>query len=130
MRVLVDTSLWSVALKPGRSHPKAARLRHMLVTGDQIFLLGIILQEVLQGISDSSVAERVGKDLEPFDILRLERADYVEAARLYALCRSSGVTAGTVDCLIAVAAQRYDCFLFSLDQDFQAISAHFPLRLL
>ncbi len=130
MRVLVDTSVWSIALKPGRSHPSASKLRHMIVTGDQVFLVGVIMQEVLQGLVENAVFDRVSRDLEAFEILPLDRQDYVEAAQLYRRCRAAGLTPGTVDCLLATAAQRHDCFLLTTDADFEAMTSHCDLRLL
>ncbi len=130
MRVLVDTSVWSVALRPGRCHPKADRLRHMIVTGDQVCVLGIIIQEVLQGIANAELAESIQVELEPFDLLDLTREDYVAAATLHRTCRSGGIAAGSIDCLIAAAAERHDCYLLTLDNDFDRLASFCQLRLL
>jgi len=102
----------------------------MIVTGDQVFLVGIIVQEVLQGIVDPADFERVSRDLEAFELLPLERSDYLEAAQLYRRCRAAGISPGTIDCLLAIAAQRHDCYLLTSDADFAGIACHCDLRLL
>lgn len=129
MRILVDSSIWSVSLRAGRSHPEAARLRHQVVTGSQVFLLGIILQEVLQGIREPQVTERVCQELSAFDFLPLGVADYQSASQLFKTCRTRGIAAGTIDCLIAAAAIRHDCRLHSLDEDFKRIASVSELEL-
>jgi len=54
-----------------------------------------------------------------------------EAARLYRICRSKGVTiASTVDCLIAQMAIRHGLELLTRDRIFLAISQVAPLRLM
>ena len=130
MRVLVDTSVWSVALRPGRRHPAAGKLRHHIVTGSQVFLLGVILQEVLQGIRDPAECAAVYQDLAAFECLMLSCEDYREAAQLYRTCRAAGLSVGTVDVQIATAAIRHGCQLQSLDEDFRRMAEHCDLELL
>ena len=50
MRVLVDTSVWSLALrkKGPTDHPSVRALSSLLLAGEDVFLVGLVLQEVLQ----------------------------------------------------------------------------------
>lgn len=58
------------------------------------------------------------------------KSDYVEAARLYRLCRSKGFTIrSTIDCVIASLCLRDDRALLTRDRDFEAIAKHSALRL-
>jgi len=128
--VLVDTSVWSAALrreKPPNSREVEA-LRAAIERGDAC-LLGVILQEVLQGFPSSDRTRRLVDYLSPFPILSLHRGDYVYAAEIRNKCRAKGVTVSTVDAQIAAAAINHRCALLAVDQDSEGISRHFPLRL-
>ena len=48
-----------------------------------VCVLGMIIQEVLQGISNAELAESILDELEPFELLDLTREDCVAAATLY-----------------------------------------------
>lgn len=130
MSVLVDTSVWSLALR--REKPATSReveaLQAAIERGDAC-LLGVILQEVLQGFPSPDRTRRLVEYLTPFPILALHRGDYVYAAEIRNKCRAKGVTVSTVDAQIAAAAINHRCALLTVDQDFQDISRHFPLRL-
>lgn len=132
MRVLVDTSVWSLALRKGgpTDHPSVRKLGTILDHGEDVFLLGIILQEVLQGFRSERTAGRLSSRLEPFGLLPLERPDYVAAARLRRRCLSHGVTPSTIDSLIASAAIGHRCRLLTVDEDFEHIARVTRLKLL
>ncbi len=95
-----------------------------------MLLLGIILQEVLQGFRIERVSDRLNRRLQPFELLLLERRHYVAAARLRRRCSSRGVTTSTIDSLIASAAIDHRCRLLTTDDDFKHISEVTRLRLL
>ena len=130
MSVLVDTSVWSLALR--REKPTTNReveaLQAAIERGDAC-LLGVILQEVLQGFPSLDRTRRLVEYLTPFPILALHRGDYVYAAEIRNKCRAKGVTLSTVDAQIAAAAINHRCALLTVDPDFEGISRHFPLRL-
>jgi predicted nucleic acid-binding protein len=132
VRVLVDTSVWSLALRKGgpTDHPAVSKLTWLLREGEDVFLLGIILQEVLQGFRDPQTARRLSRHLEPFPLLQLERRHYVRAARLRSRCLAAGVTSSTVDALIASAAIAHRCRLLTTDEDFAHIAGVSSLALL
>jgi predicted nucleic acid-binding protein len=127
--VLVDTSVWSVALR--RDRPAASReleaLRAAIERGEAC-LLGVILQEVLQGFPSLDRTRRLVEHLAPFPLLSLHRGDYVYAAEIRNRCRYKGLAISTIDAQIAAAAINHHCALLTLDEDFQAVARHFPLR--
>ena len=53
MSLLVDTSVWSLALRRDveQSAPEVVALRHALLGTDQVFTTGLVLQELLQGFA-------------------------------------------------------------------------------
>ncbi len=132
MRVLVDTSVWALALRRGgpTDHLAVRKLTALLDRGDDLFLLGIILQEILQGFRDERTPRRLARRLEAFDLLPLDRRHYVAAARLRRRCVSAGVHPSTVDALIATAAIEHRCRLLTTDQDFTHMAGVIKLELL
>ena len=131
MRVLVDTSVWSLSLrKHGPSdHPTVEQLTTLLQADEDVVLTGLILQEILQAFRSHSMFRRVARRLEPFPLLDLERRDYIAAASLHRSCAARGVSVSTADCRIAIAAIRHDCLLLSADRDFERIARFSDLRL-
>lgn len=129
---MVDTSVWSLALRRngGAVHPEVKKLKNLILDGEQLFIIGLILQEILQGISRSDKFEKLKDYLSAFPILRLDREDYIIAAQFRNQCRSKGVQAGTIDFLIASTAITHNCHLFTTDNDFQYIARYSNLMLL
>jgi predicted nucleic acid-binding protein len=113
VKLLVDTSVWSLALR--RKHnvglsPEEQKLKAELIQAIQdgrVAMLGILRQELLSGIKEKDQFDKVKAALDPFLDEPTNTADHVHAARLYNECRNQGIEAGTVDILIcAVAARR------------------------
>jgi len=132
MSVIVDTSVWSLVLRRGTpsDDPRAVALTEMLRKGESIQLLGVILQEVLQGIRNPFDFDQLRQRLEAFPLLPLSRDDFIAAAELWNLCRSRGIQSTSVDCQIAAACLRHDCALLTSDQDFHCIAEYCPLQLI
>ncbi len=131
MSVLVDTSVWSLALrrdKPPAGSRAVETLRLAVERGD-VCLAGVVLQEVLQGFPSPDRARRLVDYLAPFPILALHRGDYLYAAEIRNKCRSKGLAISTVDAEIAAASINHGCPLLTVDRDFEGILRHFPLRL-
>lgn len=131
MRVLVDTSVWSLALrkKGPADHPAAVRLASLLDANEDVFLIGLILQELLQAFRSETSLRTMVRHLEPFPLLEIQRADHLYAAALHRRCASRGVSASTADCQIAAAAVRHDCGLLTADKDFDRIARLSELKL-
>ena len=132
MRVLVDTSVWSLALRKRgpADHPAVRKLSALLLANEDLFLCGLVLQEVLQAFRVETAFRAVARHLEAFPLLELDRAGYAAAAGLHRRCASRGVSASTADCQIASAAIRHECWLLTADRDFERISALSGLKLL
>lgn len=124
MRVLVDTSVWSLALrrKGPADHPSVGALASLLRSGEDVFVSGLILQEVLQAFRSDASFRTILRHLEPFPLLDLGRSDYVAAATLHRRCAAKGLGVSTSDCQIAMAAIRHECLLLTADRDFERIA--------
>lgn len=134
MTVLVDTTLWSLALRR-RAHqlsPGEKRLVESwaeLVTSGRAALIGPVLQEVLSGIRSAEVFETLLEKLSSFHYLALLPGDHIQAARFFNICRSHGIAGSHVDMLICATAYRYDVPIFTTDPDFPGYARHLPIRL-
>lgn len=131
MRILVDTSVWSLALRRDgpADHLAVRKLSSLLESGQDVLLCGVVLQEILQAFRDESTFQRMARMFESFPLVPFGREDFVAAAALRRSCASRGVAASTVDCQIAVAAIRNDCLLLTADQDFHHIAGCSALQL-
>jgi len=131
MKILIDTSIWSLALRrqSGVVNPESVMLRTLIEQGEDIHLLGIILQEVLQGIRNPKDYHVLKDYLVAFPLIELTREDYIKAAELKNRLIKKGKQISTIDALIASASISYSCYLFTTDKDFEHIAQHSSLKL-
>jgi len=135
MMVVVDTSVWSLALGRRReqlSSPEA-KLTNMLaelIREGRVELLGLIRQELLSGIRDEAQFRKLVNSLRAFPDPCLEAADYEEAARMCNLCRSRGIAGSAIDFLICAVAHRRGWAILTSDHDFRKYASAIPLQLL
>jgi predicted nucleic acid-binding protein len=131
VKVLVDTSVWSLLLRrrqraPGG--PEADELRSLIEDG-LVALAGPVRQELLSGVRDRAQFERLQEKLRAFPDLVIEQADYEEAAALCNRCRAAGLQGSGVDFLLCALALRRGYALFTTDRDFDRFAGILPLRL-
>ncbi|MFZ0311336.1 MAG: PIN domain-containing protein [Candidatus Korobacteraceae bacterium] len=113
MKLLADTSVWSLALRRRKTasvssdERRLAALLTEAVSDGRVVMIGPIRQELLSGIKEQSQFEKVKYALQAFRDEPLDSSDYEEAARLYNLCRNRGVECGAIDILIAAVAVRH-----------------------
>jgi len=125
--ILVDSSVWIDFLS---SSPGAAgkELRRMVGDAEQIALTGIVVAEILQGLTHG--AEEIERYLSLWEILEPRGfSTYREAAAIFRLARAKGVSLTTVDTLIAAIALDHGATVFTLDKDFSRIARLTNLRL-
>lgn len=132
MNILVDTSVWSLALR--RDSPPdcqaVSRLKVALQGGEGVFTTGLILQELLQGFNGPKARRRIIETFAPLPLIIPERRDHVDAADLRVKLRQKGVQAGTIDVLLAQLCLRHGLSLLSMDKDFVHMGKHVPLSLI
>ena len=130
MNVLVDTSVWSLALR--RAHPSQDRHAHELselISEGRASLMGPIRQELLSGIRAPAQFKTLRDHLRAFPDLELNAEDYEEAAHAFNLCRSKGIQGSNTDFLICAAASRRRMPILSTDDDFQDYARVLPISL-
>jgi len=134
MTVLVDTPVWSLALrrKPGDLSKREQRLIQglaELVRDGRAQIIGVIRQELLSGIRETERFEKLREYLRAFEEPGLEVRDYEEAAQMHNRCRAGGVAGAVVDLLICSVAHRRGWQVFTTDQDFERYAKVLPVRL-
>lgn len=125
--ILVDSSVWVdfFSSSPGRG---GAELRRMIEEGEPFALTGVVVAEVLQGLTRH--AGSIEQYLAQWDMIEPRGFEtYREAARIYRAGRAKGIALTTIDTLIAAIALEHGTSVFTLDQDFSRIAriTHLPL---
>jgi hypothetical protein len=130
MTVLVDASVWSLALRRDSlpDTPEVAELRNVLVSGEQVVTTGLILQELLQGFSGPRNRADIVERFAALPLLAPDRMDYVDAAELRNRCRRAGLQLGTIDALLAQLCIRHQLTLLTTDRDFVLATKHCALK--
>jgi predicted nucleic acid-binding protein len=133
MKVLVDTSVWSLALR--RQGPlnrgaaaSVAELRTLIDEG-RVALIGPIRQELLSGVRTHEVFARLRDHLRPFTDEPLESEDFERAAEIFNTCRARGVQGSNIDFLICAAAERRRLPILTTDADFARFADILPITI-
>ena len=134
MLVLVDTPVWSLALrrKPGDLSPREEALTQALaelIRDGRAQLMGVVRQELLSGIREEERFRRLRDYLRAFDEPGLEGRDYEEAARMRNQCRNRGIAGSAIDFLICAVADRRHWQIFTTDRDFKRYGKVLGLKL-
>lgn len=130
MIVLVDTSVWSLALR--RNSPTdGAEIKELLeLIGEvRVQMLGPVRQELLSGIRHPAQFTNLREHLRAFPDLTLSSQDYETAAEFFNLCRAQGIQGSNTDFLICAVAVRSKIPIFTTDADFILFQQHLPIAL-
>ena len=132
MNVLVDSSVWSLALRRNTTNDAIAivNLLRDLIADGRVVLLGAIRQEVLSGVRYKEQFARLREYLRAFPDLELTTEDYELAAEFFNTCRSNGVQGSNTDFLLCAVAHRRGYSIFTTDKDFENFRSHIPVVLL
>ena len=119
MKVLVDTCIWSMALR--RQTVKNDDIIHKLkelILYQQVEMIGAVRQELLSGLKSDKQYEKLKKYLRAFSDLLLKEQDYELAAKYYNQCRQKGIQGSNTDFLICAVSSNYKLPIFTTDRDF------------
>lgn len=134
MLVLVDTPVWSLALRRRntdlnrREQRLTAALRELIQDG-RAQLLGPVRQELLSGIREETSFKKLRDHLRAFEQATLDVHDYEEAASLNNQCRAKGIVGAAIDLLICATAIRRNWQIFTTDRDFSRYATVSPLKI-
>ena len=131
MTLLVDTSVWSLALRRDApaTTPEVQALTDALLGAGVVVTTGLVLQELLQGFSGPKAGAQIIERFAALPLLQPDREDHIAAAELRNTCRRAGVQMGPVDAVLAQLCIRHDLMLLSTDNDFALAAKHCALRL-
>lgn len=124
--ILVDSSVW-IDFFSSSSSVAGHELRRMIVGAEPVALTGLIVAEVLQGLTRD--VTRIEGYLSMWDIVEPRLSTYSDAAAIFRLARAKGLSLTTIDTIIAAIAIENRAALFTLDQDFVRISRITNLQL-
>src|SRR5450755_1179211 len=99
MKVLVDTPIWSLALRR-KTRPEnvaATTALASLVEDGRVAMIGPIRQELLSGITERAHFDRLREHLRAFSDTEITMDDYEEAAAFYNRCRGKGIQGSNTD---------------------------------
>ena len=127
---LVDTCVWSIALRGGTSKDtQIAEELTQLIDDNQVKIIGAIRQELLSGYSDKQSYERLRAKLKFFPNEPTVDADYEAAAEYSNFCRTKGIQGSHTDFLICAVAIRAKLKIFTTDKDFSNYCKHLPISI-
>lgn len=131
MKVLVDTAIWSLALRRrGRPENQSTRSElASLVEDGRVVMIGPIRQEILSGIKESAQFDRLREHLRAFPDIEISSSDYEEAASFFNRCRGKGIQGSNTDFLICAIAARNGFSIFTTDEDFTHFAGVLPIVL-
>ena len=131
MKVLVDTPVWSMALRRRKQSEDSVTRSALsaLVEDGRVAIIGPVRQELLSGIRERPQFDRLREHLRAFTDTELTSDDYEEAAAFYNRCRAKGIQGSNTDFLICAAAVRYGYPIFTTDADFTRFAALLPIAL-
>jgi len=131
MMLLVDTSVWSLALRRDvvGPQPEVRHLEQALLGAQAVVTTGLVLQELLQGFSGPKARAQIIDRFSSLPLVQPDRQDHVDAAAVRTTCRRAGVQIGTIDALLAQLCIRHQLTLLTTDQDFTHAARHCRLRI-
>ncbi|TWJ32714.1 type II toxin-antitoxin system VapC family toxin [Geobacter argillaceus] len=130
MKVLVDTSVWSLALRRNQpaDGPEVSELIE-LIREVRVQVIGPVRQELLSGVKSQAQFQKLRNHLRAFPDLELTTGDYETAAEFFNLCRGKGIQGSNTDFLICAVAVRRKIPIFTTDGDFPLFQPHLPITL-
>lgn len=132
MEVLVDTSVWSLALRRHKTKEIDRTILNQfseLINESRVRIIGPIRQELLSGISEEAQFQKLKDHLSYFEDLPITSQNYERAAEMSNYCRKKGVSGSLVDFLICSISEYYHLSILTTDKDFLHYSKHLQIRL-
>ncbi len=130
MNVLVDTSVWSLALRRGAPrHTSPERELAELVREGRVLMAGPIRQEILSGVRTTEQFKALRDRLRAFPDITLDVSDYEEAAACFNRCSAKGIQGSNTDFLLCALALRTGAAILTTDGDFELFARILQFKL-
>ncbi|MGD0966536.1 MAG: PIN domain-containing protein [Candidatus Acidiferrales bacterium] len=134
MNVLVDTSVWSTALRRKSEHLSTAERSIVtelseLIREGRARIIGLVRQELLSGIRTTAQYESLRQRLRSFPDEPIDTSDHEEAAQAGNKCRGKGIAVSIVDVLLCAVVMKREWAIFTTDPDFTNYAKVLPLAI-
>ena len=130
MRVIVDTSVWSLALRRSKDvEGKHVEELKELIKEVRAQLIGPVRQELLNGIKSEKQYRVLKKHLRAFKDLAIETEDYELAAEYLNTARKNGIQGSNTDFLLCAISTRHRMPIFTNNKDFINLQSVIPIEL-
>jgi predicted nucleic acid-binding protein len=131
MNVIVDTTVWSKYFRRKDHEMNRAVVREVsrLIENGMIIIVGPVRQELLSGISNKGVFEKLKTKLRAFEDYRPKTIDHETAAEYHNECMKRGIQGSPTDFLICAVAVRNKLAIYTEDQDFLHYKKYLPIKL-
>ena len=130
MNIIVDTCIWSLALRRNSVEENSyiEELRN-LIEEIRVQFIGSVRQELLSGIKSKKQFETLRLHLKAFADIELEPQDYELAAEYFNAARNKGIQGSNTDFLICAISSRRKMPILTTDKDFTSFQSVFPVSL-
>jgi len=132
MRVLVDMSIWSLALRKKEKTEQEQKIVSYLVElirDLDVIMIGPVRQEILSGIHEKNRFIELRTKIAIFEDFKIETIDYELAAQFYNECRKNGIQGSHIDYLICAIASNNDMSILTMDKDFYNYQKYIGIRI-
>jgi len=120
LKILVDTPIWSYALRSkNKEYQSDINSLTSLILDQRAIIISPIRQEILSGYSDLRKYRIVREKVSYFENTPILDVDYELAAGFSKKCRKKGIQGSHIDFLICAVANRIVVPIFTNDKDFE-----------
>jgi len=130
MKVIVDTSVWSLALRRSKDgENEYVEELEELIKEVRAQLIGPVRQELLNGIKSEKQYKVLKKHLRVFRDLAIETEDYELAAEYFNTARKNAIQGSNTDFLLCAISTRLRMPIYTTDNDFINFQSVLPIEL-
>ncbi|MBU0483225.1 MAG: PIN domain-containing protein [Proteobacteria bacterium] len=130
MKVIIDTCVWSLALR--RNEPQdneyVLELKE-LIKEVRVQLIGPVCQELLSGIKSKKQFNLLKKHLRAFQQIEIETKEYEMAAEFFNTAKKKGIQGSNTDFLICAISNHRKMPILTTDKDFINFKTILPIDL-
>ncbi len=130
MKIIIDTCVWSLALRRGKSieNEYVNELKE-LIKEARAQLIGPVRQELLSGIKSKKQYNLLRDHLRAFEDLAIQHQDYELAAEFFTVAGKKGIQGSNTDFLICAISTRHKMPILTTDKDFIHFQTVLPINL-
>jgi predicted nucleic acid-binding protein len=131
MNIIVDTTIWSKYFRRKRHEQNIEIINEMakLIKNQSLIIIGPIKQELLSGISNKNVFNKLRTKMRAFTDFKIKSTDYELAAEYYNNCMRNGIQGSQVDLLICAISVKNKFAIYTEDGDFKLYKKYLPIKL-